>query len=287
MDFPIEFVRENNGKIPVSTRIPIYKKLTTDGYFYPSNKEDFSIESDLNILLVSSDTKCNPGSPLLIGDQEATADFTLNPVPVVDGSDNEIDTIKQVLDEAKNNGWPRINVDVCHTPEISVDKFIRLIEEDKYHIIHYNGHGYYEQKITGDNNYIFFWEHEGTNKGRLATIDSNKINDVATDKDNLKFVYLSCCQSGKTAQVPTLSNNFLGLLDAIISSGVPAAVGMRWPVWSENSKRIAEIFYRNLFPNNSANTIEFAMMRARRSLLNNIQDHSAWCAPVLLKEEWQ
>jgi CHAT domain-containing protein len=102
-------------------------------------------------------------------------------------------------------------------------------------------------------------------------------------KDNLQFFYLSCCRGGATDTRHNGFYNYTGMLDAISSTGVPNVLGMRWPISAGDAKRFAHSFYTHFFKQNDS--VEVALLKARKAALH-YEDHTVWCSPVLVKQEF-
>jgi hypothetical protein len=168
IELPIEFIRDRDP-IPVAARIPIYKTIITNGDLYPRKRE--LDPRGINVLLVSSNTYWRSNETIIVGDLEKQIGFTLPAVDELDNGTNEIDEIKKVMDTAKRQGRWNVTADVYHSDKLDYDTFLNLVASDKYHIIHYNGHGYFD-RTNPYNSSVFFWE-EKNKQGKVIALDSN------------------------------------------------------------------------------------------------------------------
>lgn len=283
ISLPIEFMRDLTPSY-VAASVPVYKTITTRENSY-SKRDELDFTKGVNILLISSSTSVGAVQKILIGNNpaETTANFTLEPLnQELDGANNEIDSIRRIIEHAKNeNREIRIEKRIIHTDVLTYDTFLDQIEKNEYDIIHYNGHGYFDPS-NPDRNFLFFWKEENKG-GSVVAIDTRTLSAKLSKATRLKFFYLSCCQGAASMQgFETFHHTYLGLLDAIVSAGVPSALGMRWPISPDDSKNLACNFYQYLL-HDSSSTIEESLCKARGDSLNHT-DKSIWCSPVLIKQ---
>jgi len=282
INLPVEFMLPDESKFPLAVTIPIYKTLTTDGNIYQKN--DLDAAQELNILLVSSNTRIKKTDKIMIAGEEKLVNFTLPDIIEVDNRDkSEIEEIEKILINAQNKGKGKIKVNKIHTDQIDYQSFLNLIASDTYHIIHYNGHGYADLNASG-NSYIFFWEKINQG-GKVIALDANKLGLTLLKTKNLKLFYLSSCQGAAAEDgYKRYLNGFVGMLDAVASAGIPNALGMRWPISISNSKKLACKFYDALFFDR-VGSIEAALMNARGETYG-YDDKTVWCSPVLIKQTY-
>jgi len=285
LDLPVEFMIDK-GKDPVATRVPVYKTLLTSGKVY-STRKDIN-PSDVKILLISSNTHLDKskGEKVKV-ELDDRVDLGID-LPTVDDIDNppgktEIDEIAGIINSVKdNNPHANITVDPRHTHQIDYQTFKTLVAKNEYNIIHYNGHGYFDSEDP-KKNYIFFWEDKNKIGEKVVAVSHNELNGLLAGKTNLQFVYLSCCRGAAADTNYKGFYNYTGMLDAITAAGVPNVLGMRWPIATIDAKRFAQNFYYNLFKNGC--TAEVALLKSRKAALH-YDDHTVWCSPVLVKQEF-
>jgi CHAT domain-containing protein len=99
--------------------------------------------------------------------------------------------------------------------------------------------------------------------------------------NSTQLIYLSCCEGGASSEFTSLDTTFNGLLHSTLMAGVPAAIGMRWPIKVNDAKDLACAFYENLF-SNSNTSIEVALMNARKTVYP-YPDKTVWSSPILIK----
>lgn len=167
-------------------------------------------------------------------------------------------------------------VKTLSTEEADYNSVINELESKSYDILHYAGHGKYDNNQT-DNCSISFWE-EKYRKGRIRELKAQQLSALAADSD-LKFVYLSCCAGGQAGDYHKLiDNNFLGLTESLLIAGVPAVLGYRWPVSDKNAIGLAKGFYSSLLQHCH---LDRALYDARRSIYYGEHNPIDGLSPIL------
>jgi hypothetical protein len=125
--------------------------------------------------------------------------------------------------------------------------------------VHYAGHSLYAEDKTG---YVFF---PGEKFAEAVKIDvfSQHLRNA-----QVRFVYLSSCQSSEDDFVFQLANNL-----------VPAILGFRWKIDDNKAKDYALKFYEYLFKHRS---LEQAFLEARRYVHDKYEDNRIWALPLLI-----
>jgi CHAT domain-containing protein len=275
---PIELMQDQEPT-PVATRIPIYKTVVTNSY----TRKPELFEQKIKILLIGSNTYLDQGKTVSIGNQPYRLQLYLPEITDLEAPDNEIDEIKKIITRANETNQNKIEVDVLDATESNYESFIEKLANNQYSIIHYCGHGYYhDDKYAGPNSSIFFWRDQ--DKRDLVGIRREELRDVLRKQNELKLVYLSCCQGAKVDQQHVRSCNFMGLLDAIALGDVPNVIGMRWPIATHHAKSLSRSFYNSLFLGEDRR-VETALVNSRAEAFSHEADHSVWCSPVLVKQD--
>ena len=165
------------------------------------------------------------------------------------------------------------------------------LKEKHWHVVHFAGHGIYEPDYPSESGWAL-WERSCT-ETQWNSIKSN-LNSVGPIRGLLKHMttadlrqllqprppwlgYLSCCHSARTGTgAQAVYSKSLGLMDALIQSGVTVVVGHRWPMLDDSdSVRFVITFYETLIDTGSSKR---AILRARQSA----QAHEAhWASAVM------
>lgn len=232
---------------------------------------------------LSSATYLSSPSKFIVSGEEKEPTFSLSNTAELDNANNEIDSIEKIITKSKETKSRKLNKNIIHTKDLDYGTFLDLITKDEYDIIHYNGHGYYDP-LEPDKCFMFFWENKGCD-GRVVAVDTTELSWKLRKTKNLKFFYLSCCQGAAADDSnKKLHNTYLGLQDAIVTSGVPNVLAMRWPITAFGSKKFACNFYESLLCGDDP-SLEYAVCNARNQSLSE-DDKSIWCSPMLIKQSF-
>jgi CHASE2 domain-containing sensor protein len=143
------------------------------------------------------------------------------------------------------------------------------VGEGPFSVVCYIGHGKAED---GESHLCF----DGDD-GLLDPVRSQWLCDVFRDYRSVKLLVLNSCQGATiTGLAP-----FAGLAPRLVERGVPAVVGMQFPIEDGEALRFAEVFYGALFRPGTGGQVEVALSEARKALLLAYPESRAWGAPVL------
>jgi CHAT domain-containing protein len=127
-----------------------------------------------------------------------------------------------------------IHVETLDNP--TIESFIENVEEFKPHILHFMGHGRFDQN---------------KNEGQIALLKSDgETTDWVTDRSFAEYfertqprlVLLQACQGGAI----DFTNNFAGLAPQLIRMGIPAVAAMQYPVTNKTAIDFGRAFYKML-----------------------------------------
>ena len=108
----------------------------------------------------------------------------------------------------------------------------------------------------------------------------NQLRFLLQDSDTRLF-HLTCCEGARAGSlVDLLDDDYLGIADGIIQSGVPSVLGYRWPVSAASAQEMALAFYRSVLQHGSPG---LALLDARRELARN-KDALTWASPILIAQ---
>jgi CHAT domain-containing protein len=140
------------------------------------------------------------------------------------------------------------------------------LREQQFDLIHFAGHVIFSSDSSIKQGVIL--------QDEMVTLGA--LSKLLEEQKNLRFAYLSGCESGRMI-TNTFSSNLLGVAQTCIEAGVPAILSMRWPIPSGVSRRLTEEFYPAFFESGS---LEQAALKAIKSLHDDQAVFSA--APILL-----
>ena len=277
---PVELTYKANESTFLSLVHPFSKHLVNAGHHVKTplmiNRK---IKKPVRILAVSSDTH-GTNVEVDLGGETEHFDYIPN-ISSVDSNQGELQSIRNLANKINEQEESKLEVDAYHTDDITLAKFVNLLDNDDYHILHYDGHGWFDPTYP-DRSSIFFWERGGC-RGRILGLKASELGGIMKNCKKLRLAYFSCCQGATTGSgQKLLESNFLGLVDATICSGIPVALGMRWPISVRGAILLANEFYKNFFGGASC---QIALMKARNEALNRLAGDDAWASPILIVQD--
>ena len=249
---PLEFMRSKTPSDYLVLQHPfarfIYNAIPSQEALSPSR---LAKTQKLRVLLIASNTE-----------------------PSIPGVDVEVHEINKFLSSQEN-----ISITMLPTEQATYKRVQDELQESKYDIIHYAGHGVFDA-FSPEESYLCFWDSESAKSIKRMTATELKL---LLDQSQARLVYLSSCYGaaagGKEA---LLDDDFLGLTDAIVQAGVPSVLGFRWPVSDDGAHVLALAFYQSLLTQGSP---QVALWHARRELAAQDRNEPTWLSPILIHQE--
>lgn len=260
---PLEFlfggIADNHDYLvlrhPVSrsiTGVPIKRGSLSPAYF----NEIWGTSSPLKILLIASNT--NPDIP---------------------GVDDEVLSLETFLGNAFDMLGLSVEITRIPTEKATYERVRRVLQKNQYHIIHYAGHGLHDLS-SPEKSCLFFYEKENR-QGMVMRMAASELS-ILLKGSTVRLIYLSCCLGAKTADsLKLLDDDFLGLAEGLIQSGVPSVLAFRWPVSDLGAKTLALRFYESLA---SQGRIDTALLHARQEVAALNRDDITWLSPILIMQ---
>ncbi|MFA4902728.1 MAG: CHAT domain-containing protein [Desulfobaccales bacterium] len=252
----LEALKEDQKEF-LMLQAPIYRRLDLTEYEYDSyplfDLKDKDKEAPINCLIIEADTsgwveelrKNLPELSHILGEQ---------------GESRLLEAyFQQKRGQGRIGKILRLAKDLLPKNTNFTDWVFEVLEQDgPWQLVHYAGHSLYGDDRTG---YVFF---PGEN-----TPEPVKIGVFSTHLRNsqVRFMYLSSCQSSEDDFVFQLANN-----------RVPAILGFRWSIDDEKAKEYALKFYEYLFEYRS---LDQAFLKARQ-YAHKYKDNRIWAAPLLV-----
>ncbi len=254
-NIPFEMIHDNKHFWAI--KHPVKRNIVTDLYRRRQgiNPEFFykisSSSQKIKILLVASNT---------------------GNIPDVD---REINSLAEGLNQKLRYNLS-FHIKKYNSEDADFGSIVEELEKGEYDIFHYAGHGYHDQE-SPDDSCISFWSQK-ERKGIIRYLTARKLSLLLEDT-KLKFIYLSCCYSGNSSpQSKLVSNEFLGFAEGLLTSGVPAVLGYRWPVSDSNASLFAQEFYKSLL---SQGNLDSALLSARKVIYRESHFPTDALAPIL------
>jgi CheY-like chemotaxis protein len=203
----------------------------------------------LRVLVIASDTK--------------------PPISLIDQIGEEIESLLEAHDS--------VEVKLIPTNRATYAAVRQELRQCPYHIIHYVGHGLFEEN-SPEQSSLFFWE--GQNRSRSVLPLTGAELSLLLQGSNVRLFQLSCCEGTRTGTtIDLLDDDYLGVADGIIQAGVPSVLGFRWPVSADGAQKLALDFYESFLKYGSP---ERALLDARRELAISARDAPDWASPILI-----
>jgi DNA-binding response OmpR family regulator len=218
--------------------------------------EIFDEDGELRVLLIASNTE-----------------------PNIPGVDIEVEELESLIRDAFAKKRIEVSIKKLSTDEANYKVVRDELRACKYHIIHYAGHGLFDQEKP-EESALYFWENGvGSEIKRMPATELNML----LGGSQAAFIYFSCCEGAAAGSTDTLAHgDFLGVTESVVRAGVPAVLGYRWPVSDLRALEMAREFYTALAVSGE---IDCALLKARQSIAGPHRDDSAWLSPVLFMQD--
>ncbi len=161
----------------------------------------------------------------------------------------------------------------------SLQEIDEALTERNHDIVHISGHGAYNTNVKQG---VLYLEDED---GDVLEITGSQLGEQLQHHACVKLLVLSACE---TAIAGTE-----GTAEQLTKTGIPAIVGMRFPVTDEGAKQFTTQFYKALA---NGRSLTHALAEGRRTLWKSIQDHrkipnarpriAEWFTPVVYQNQY-
>ncbi len=198
-------------------------------------------------------------------------------------------SVARPLLEVFRNHRDRINLEILRPPTFSHLARVLRDQKDKYHILHFDGHG----SFIGVSPHSPYFYAAGANEGLLVFEDENETGERLVSGTELgqllketgvPVVLLNACRSGMTSANAPYGSVAQQLLDA----GAQGAVAMGFSVYVNTAVRFMTDLYEGLVNGKSlaeavlAGRTQLWTSPMRPSLRGNVEMHD-WPVPVLFE----
>lgn len=204
-----------------------------------------------------------------------------NTRPEIPAVDQEIDTLSQLLPISFRSRGFNCEIHTVPTAEATYDHIRSLLESNQYHIIHYAGHGFHVDDNPDESGFVF-WE-KPNRQGKVLPMPIYVLAQLLQHSDT-KFVFLSCCvgaEGTSEAFVRLNGQDFQGIMEGIVRTGIPAALGYRWNLLDEDAYEFSLAFYENLL---DYLDLDLATFKARQTLNETKHYNETWVSPILVAQ---
>src|SRR6185369_10166446 len=228
-----------------------FLRVPLECLFDDVNQPDYlALRHTLSRSVIGVHTKRLPLSPnffndLYLHDRELKVLLIAsNTPPDIAGVDDEIVELAASIRTNFESRGLRVRLK-CVPTEFATCEYVRnTLRHSEYHIVHYAGHGTFVSD-SPEKSCLSFWR-KPNREGGVEHLRASELQMLVHDSA-VRFLYLSCCLGTMTGEPDQLLNDdFLGIADGLINSGVPALLGFRWRVSDSGAKALAVCFYNSL-----------------------------------------
>ncbi|MBX7233383.1 MAG: CHAT domain-containing protein [Caldilineales bacterium] len=158
-----------------------------------------------------------------------------------------------------------------------------LADNGPYHILHFIGHGDFEEDDGEGIGYLRF--NSPDDSADEVWIEHSRIqNLLQTYRDDLRLVILNACSVGQVSarqSVERTGRGFVGMAPSILKAGVPAVLAMQYEIRDTIAIQFAKTLYERLTKGRWAGKIDAAVTLARNACLLIDPDDRGYATSIL------
>src|SRR5262245_6932352 len=183
------------------------------------------------------------------------------------GTGLDVDKEEKIIEQALGK-LSSVEVDLLKD-HVTREEISHALVEKQYHILHFIGHGVFEDDeghlvIDGDDD-----EHE--------LISAEVFADFFRNYPSLKLVVLNACQGAEVSATRPLA----GMAPQLVARGIPAVVAMQYPISDPAALTFAREFYLKLCSGWNRGQVDAAISHARNRIRMDVEEPLAFATPVL------
>ena len=241
---------------------PIYRTIKVEGgpWPYPLFQDEETQRGQINCLIIEADAWGRvPG------------------VKNKNGEELELDKLKHVQEECESlDCYLRKNKNLFRIGRVewirqspankSFAEYVKEVltsKDNKWHIVHFAGHSYYDSDDSEDTGYVFFPGRPDPEAVSIANFSIWLRSHRST-----RLIYLSSCHSSEE-----------GFIFQLARHSIPAIIGFRWEVGDDMAAKHSETFYQHLFEEKN---LEYAFLKTRNQMYQDHKNDRIWAAPMLV-----
>jgi WD40 repeat protein len=153
-------------------------------------------------------------------------------LPPLDAKE-ERERLESTLDRLKSDGL----VELEWLEQATLEKLeSRFSEPDDIHVLHYIGHGAYNEDTE---NGILALEND---EGRVDDVSGTRLGEMLQDKRSLRLVVLNSCEGARASRV----DPFSGVATSLLEFDIPAVIGMQFEISDDAAIAFSQRLYSGL-----------------------------------------
>jgi hypothetical protein len=159
----------------------------------------------------------------------------------------------------------RLVLERVDTP--SLEALQRKLRRDDYHVLHFVGHGAFDEQAQ--DGVLLFEDLEG--KGHPVSGES--LGVLLHDHESLRLVVLNACEGARTSS----TDPFAGTAQSLVRKGIPAVIAMQFEISDVAAITLANEFYSAVA---DGYPVDAALSEARKAIFTRV-NAVEWATPVL------
>jgi CHAT domain-containing protein len=194
--------------------------------------------------------------------------------------DEEVAQLEKILKVSAKSAGLTVATERMLTDTASLGELERRLQSNPYHVIHYAGHAEVDEQSPENSGLIVFKDKRRS--GGRTILTSRQLAQLLAGSQT-RLVFLNACVGAWVGAERTLrDNDYLGLMDAVVTAGVPYALGYRWSVTDSGGRLFATSFYERLLGAPAAP--ELAVLQARSRVYGRNGEDETWTSPILVAQ---
>jgi membrane-associated phospholipid phosphatase len=178
-------------------------------------------------------------------------------------AEQEYRQLRDALADAERSGLVAIE----RTKDGSLAALQRSLRRANYHIVHFVGHGRYDERAAEGTLVV-----EGPDR-KAVTIGASKFGALLYDHQTLRLVVLNACEGGRSSP----SDPYAGVAQSLVRAHIPAVIAMQADISDGAGTTFAREFYDALA---DGLAVDAAVGEARKAIFTE-SDGLEWGTPVL------
>lgn len=157
----------------------------------------------------------------------------------------------------------------------TLEEIEKTLQEGQHQVVHFSGHGAHREGSSQDSG-VLYLEDEW---GRVKAVTGQELAKTLIKFSFIRLVVLSACETARADES--------GVAGALLKAGIPAVLGMRYPVGDEAATRFTSSFYQDICAGKS---LDYAIFSARNMIydadMEKIKARKKQDDDSLLVSEW-
>ncbi|MFP4322910.1 MAG: CHAT domain-containing protein [Anaerolineales bacterium] len=160
-------------------------------------------------------------------------------------------------------------VELTFVEDASLRTLQRELRQGEYHVFHYIGHGYYDEKTEVGTLIL----EDPVQHREPYPVRGEELARELHEEQTLRLVVLNTCHGA----AHDVRDPFSGVASSLVKRGIPAVVAQQFEITDQAAIAFSEEFYRAVA---EGMALEAAVAEGRRAIATTLQN-TEWATPVL------